>query len=258
MKVVNLQSKEQQNWWVVVHELSLAEGRLRRLRPIHVFTLLAQTLVKGKIRKEMFAYCMALENKLFGVRFHQIELRKVIAGVGDIIYLNKYVRDYDDEQKLICTMEAYSNAIYTALELTAHINRLMRPTLNIGFRRQSKKFEPFSFTKWSWLPRFYDVRTELAHFGTSLPIVKEAKFIMKFTQTKQLRVFKKGKTYEISFTEILNYSIALFKMLDDWAESEISKVDGEQTVDSIVETGLNQPLKSEKIKAKEILDLLKK
>lgn len=51
-------------WWIVVHELALAEGRLRKLRPIHVFTHLAQYLLT-KERDKIFGYCHALENSAY-------------------------------------------------------------------------------------------------------------------------------------------------------------------------------------------------
>jgi len=255
MKLIRLPTKQGRDWWILVHELTLAEGRLRKLRPIHVFTHLAQNLVKTK-KSPMFLYCFALENKLFGTRFHQFELRKALAEVTDAIYRGTYVREYDDQQKVICVLEAYLNSIYSALEILSLINRILHPSLPIGFRKQSKKFELFSFSKWNWLPHFYDLRTELVHFGTPLPQIEEQKLLIDVTRNKELFVLRKGKNY-IPFSDILKYSINLFKLLDAWAEGELSKVESDEMIASVYETGLSSPLKTEKIKAKEILDLLK-
>ena len=145
MKVARLPTESGCDLWEVVHELTLVEGRFRKLRPIHVFTLLAQTIPKTQNHR-MFTYCMALENKLSGVRFHQFEARKALAEAGDPYYVG-YIRDYDAEQKVVCALEAYFNDIYTSLELTSQINRILYPILPLGFRKQSKKFELFSFSK---------------------------------------------------------------------------------------------------------------
>lgn len=256
MKLVRLPTKQDHDWWILVHELSLAEGRLRKLRLIHVFTHLAQTLVKTK-KSPIFSYCFALENKLFGTRFHQFELRKAFAEVTDPIYRGKYVREYDDQQKVICVLEAYLSSIYSALEIASLINRILYPSLPIGFRKQSKKFEPFSFTKWNWLPYFYDIRSVLVHFGTPLPQIEKLNLLIDITHSRQLFVLEKGKN-NIPISSILNYSVALFKLLDAWAEKELSKIDSNKKIDSIYETGLNSPLKVEKIKAKELLELIKR
>jgi len=255
MKLAKLPDPQGRWWWVVVHELTLAEGRLRKLRPIHAFTLLAQTLIISK-RERMFRYCLALENKLFGVRYHQFEIRRALSEVSDPVYQGSYLREYDSQQKVICSVEAYLNAIYTSLELASQINKMLHPELPIGFRKQSKKFDAFDFSKWIWLPRFYDIRSQLEHFGTPLPIISEGKLLIEFTQAKQLEFFQKGKQ-EISFSEIFQYSVKLFEMLDAWATEGLSRVDQEVEIDSLVEKGLNSPLKPEKIKAKHILELLK-
>jgi hypothetical protein len=254
MKILKLPSDSGDYWWIVAHDLLLAEGRLRKLRAIHVFTYLGQYLVTAN-RGRIGLLCLSLENKLAGVRFQQIEVRKALAEVGDLIYQGEYVREYDDQQKVISALEAYLNSIYTVLELVALINRLLHPNLPIGFRRQSKKFEFFNFSKWAWLPHFYDVRTELTHFGSPLPIIDEGKILIEFTSEKHLECFEKDR-YEIPFMDILHYSESLFQMLDEWATSELSNLNPEESVHLAIETGLKSPLKIEKIEAKDILNLL--
>jgi hypothetical protein len=232
----------------------LGEGRLRKLRPIHVFTFLAQTLVPhGK--KDIFFSCLSLENKLFGARLHRFELRRALAEVGDPMYHSGYVWDYDDRQRFICVLEAYLNAIYSALEITAQINRSLHQDLAVGFRKQSKKFDLFDFSRWSWLARFYDIRSELTHFGSPIPDIHEKWLMIEFRQSKRLEVFNKGK-HKIGIDEILEYSIHLFELMDAWATEELKRVDHDAELDSLLETGLHSPLKKEKVKAGVILNLL--
>jgi hypothetical protein len=256
MKALKFPSETGEQWWIVSHDLLLAEGRLRKLRPIHVFTHLAQYLVKSK-PKHLGLLCLSLEAKLSGVRFQHIELRKAIAEVGDSIYEGKYVREYDAELKVISALEAYLNSIYTVLELVALINRILHPNLPIGFRKQSKKFGFFDFSKWDWLPHFYDVRSELTHFGSSLPRIDEGKVVIEFTSEKKLEKFEKG-IFEIPFINIFNYSDRLFQMLDEWAKDELSMIDPEESIHTVLETGLNSPLKVEDIKIKDVLALLER
>jgi hypothetical protein len=255
MRVLRLPAKTGGEVWVVVHGLTLDEGRLHNLRPIHVFTFLGQHLVRNKRR--MFDFCRALENKLFGVNYHLNQLRRAISSVGEIIYSRTYVRDYESDQELICVLEAYLEAIYSTLEIISRINRILRPGLPQEFRKQSRKFPMFNFKNNApWLARFYDIRSELCHFGTTLPIVQQGKLIIEFTNPKQLEHFSAGK-HEISLKEFFGYATSLFILLDKYALNELAKIDPESDIDSIHETGLKTPLKTSKIKAKEILNLIK-
>jgi hypothetical protein len=254
MKVVRLPTKAGGQWWVVVHGMTLENSRLQHFRPIHAFTLLAQNLVRNK--KNMYRLCMALENKLFAVRHHAFELRRAISSVGDPIYPGHFVRSYDPDQVLIAALEAYLNALYSVLEVAAKLNRLLRPTLPQSFRKQSKRFSLFSFTTHKWLPRFLDVRSELSHFSTPLPLVSEGKLIINFQNSRDLEVFTAGG-HEIPLIEFLQYAPNLFDMLDRWALSELGNVDPEAEIDSIRETGPTTPLEASKIKAAEILRLVR-
>jgi hypothetical protein len=48
----------------------------------------------------------------------------------------------------------------------------------------------------------------------------------------------------------------LFTLLDEWAISELKNIDPKIEIETIRETGLNSPLKMDKINAHAILDLL--
>jgi hypothetical protein len=257
MKLVRLPTKDGPDWWIIVHDLTLTGGRLRNLRAINVFTHLSKLVVQDKIAPKVAESCLWLENKLFGVRHHYFELKKAIAETDDPFCQAKYVRDYDDQQKVICILEAYLNSIYSALELTAQINRCIYPELRIGFRNQSKKFALFSFDKWKWLLSFFDVRSELEHFASSLPQIEEGNILINVTSEKNKYILKKGKN-KIPLAMILNYSIGLFALLDEWAIQKLKKIDPDRLIPSIEETGIDSPLRTEKIKAKEIVNLMGK
>jgi hypothetical protein len=149
MKLVRLPTDNGPDWWIIVHELSLAEGRLRKLRPIHVFTHLTKLILKGRDAAKIGEMGFWLENKLFGVRYHRYELKKVLAGTEDSIYKDKFVRDYESDQRVICVLDGFLNSIYTTLELSSQMNRLLYPNLPMGFRKQGKKFELFRVDKWN-------------------------------------------------------------------------------------------------------------
>lgn len=256
MKVVRLPTKNKGDWWTIVHDLTVHEGRLRNLRPINILTFLGQVRAKG-LKKNPFHLCMALENKLFGVRLHLQEFSKAVAPIIDQIYSGHYVREYGGTQVVICALEAYLNSIYTSLEMCSQINKIFHDKLPIGFRKQAKKYKIFNFKNWEWLPCFYDLRSELTHFNTPLPRIKEQKIFIEFTSSKKLEVFKKGK-YEITFDLIKSFAPGLFNLLDTWALKELKLVDPDTKIAIIKETGWKKPLKTEKRKAKEILDLIKK
>jgi hypothetical protein len=241
--------------WLITHDLMFDEGRRRRLRPIHVFTWLAQHL-NVKKPQDVFWLCLALENKLFAVRHFQLEVRASVAQVGDPVYARPYVQAYEDEQKVIATLEAYLAAIYTTLEITAEINRFLHTGLRIGFREQAKKFPPFSFEAWPWLPHFYDVRSELTHFNTPLPSVETKNLLIEFRREKRLNVFKPGR-HEISFEAILTYLPELFRMLDAWAADELKNINKDLKIKISSEPGPNSALRVKEVRASQVLKLLR-
>lgn len=241
-------------WWIVVHDLTIADGRLRHLRPIHVLTHLAQHYPNVKANNQLFSLSLALENKLFGVRYHQAELMRALAPIGRGIYQHS-VQDFAGEQVVLCCLEAYLNSIYTVLEIIGQINRYFHPTLPHGFREQSKKFELFAFEKWPWLSHFYDVRIELTHYNSSLPTIRDRKIFIGFTGPSKLLHFERGN-HEIPMDELLGYIHGLFDLADTWAREELKLMPPDNEVDLMTETTLNSRPLSKKIKLREILALI--
>jgi len=255
MKLVRLPTNSGSDWWIIVHNLTLSEGRLRELKPIHVFTHLSKLLVKGKKAAEIGELSLWLENKLFGVRYYLSEFKKLLAVTKDPIYRDKYVRDYDNEQKVICALEAYLNSIYTSLEIASQINRILYPALPMGFRKQSKKFNLFDIEKNKWIQIFLDVRSEIEHYSSSLPLIEERSVLIKVKSNRNRYSLNKGKN-PIPFAAFFSFSNELFNLLDKWANLELKKIDQNKIIDSLIETGSTTPLQQKKIKAKEILNLL--
>lgn len=240
-------------WWVAVHDLTVAEGRLRNLRPIHVLTHLAQHYPNVK-RNDCFGLSLALENKLFAVRYHQAELMRSLAPVGRNIYQHS-VRDFAGEQVVLCCLEAYLNAIYTSLEIVGQINRYFHKDLPHGFRDQSKKYPTFTFERWQWLPHFYDVRIELTHYNSSLPTIRDRKLLIDFKCPGKPLYFARGK-HDIPMDDIIAYTYGLFDLCDAWAQEELKLMPPDNEVDLIAEQGLNRPLKVSKIKLREVIQLM--
>jgi hypothetical protein len=257
MKITRHPTKSGQDWWVLTHDLNISGSTLLRLRPIHVFTYLAQCLpgLGGK-NKRIYNYCYALENKLFAVRYQNLELRKAIAEWNDIIYQDKYLRDYEDQQKVIGVLEAFLNSVYSALEITALINKAIYPQLRQSFSKQAEKDTFFSLSRWKWLCYFYDLRRELEHVGTSLPQMTNKSIMIEISRPGKKYALKEGR-WEVPFSSILSFAIDLFEMLDQWASKELEMVDPETELISIFRRRLNEPLRHKKIKAKTILKLLK-
>jgi hypothetical protein len=254
MKVVRLPTKPGSDLWVITHDLTLAQGRARRLRPINVMTFLAHHLIK-KDHAPVYRLGLALEDKLFAVTYHLAAFRGAVGAFGDLVYANTYVRDYSEEQKVVCALEAMLGSIYMALEITARINSRIHPGLPQKFRDQSRKFPLFAFDKSPWLPRFFDVRSEFTHFGSSMPVISEGKIVMEFINTAELEAFTKGFQH-IQLEELGSYALSLYDLLDAWATEELKKMDPTVIIDSIEEVGAGKPLKAEKIPASTILGLL--
>jgi hypothetical protein len=256
MKITRHPTKGGPDWWIVAHDLAVVGPTFLRVRPIHIFTYLAQYLPDVNNKKAFaFSYCYALENKLFAVRYQQFELRKAIAEWQDIIYLNKYLREYDDQQKVVCVVEALLNAIYSSLEIVAKINLLINPGLPHSFRDQAKKDTFFSFKKWEWLRLFYDVRSEFEHYATSLPQMSEQAMVFEISRDRKKLALDKGR-WKIPLNDVIAFSISLFDMLDQWALSLLPKLDPELDLVSIYQDTPHTPLGHKTIKVKEILALL--
>jgi len=254
VKAVRLATKPGGDLWVITHDLTLAQGRARRLRPINVMTFLAHHLVP-KNHAPVYRLALALEDKLFAVTYHLAAFRSAVGAFGDLVYSNTYVRDYSEEQKVICALEAMLGSIYMALEITARINSRLHRGLPQKFRDQSRKFPLFAFSESSWLARFYDVRSEFTHFGSSMPVISEGKIVMEFINPAKLEAFTKGFQH-IQLEELGSYALSLYDLLDAWASEELKKMDPTVMIDSINETGAGKPLTPGKVPASTILDLL--
>src|SRR5664280_2510755 len=107
MKKVRIPIQGAGECWIVVHDLTMSDGRLRQLRPIHVLTHLAQHHPNAK-GSQLFSLALALENKLFGVRYHQAELMRALAPIDRALYKHS-VQEFAGEQVVLCCLEAYLN-----------------------------------------------------------------------------------------------------------------------------------------------------
>jgi hypothetical protein len=172
----------------------------------------------------VFGLSLALENKLFAVRYFHKLVRAEAARAGDPLYQEPFVRDYDDDQAIICAIEGLLGAIYSSLELSAEINRLLHRGLPRGFRRQSKKFEGFCMEGRDWLKEALDLRSLLTHFATSMPLAREGALFMRVETDGDLEILPKGDI-KVPMPQILGYANQLFDLLDSWARAELSKLD---------------------------------
>lgn len=255
MKLLRLPTKNGRDWWVVTHDFLFKQPCFKNVRPIHVLTFLAQVLV-DKNKHTVFRLCLALENKMFAVKHNLSRLRSSIAKVGDPIYDGKFERDYDSTQEVIADLEAYLNSIYSVLEVTALLNRNFDRSLPSNFRRQAKKYKLFSFKRKKWLKIIYDIRSELTHYNTTLPILREGAIIIDFQIPSKLEFFKKGK-YRITFAEIFNLYCELIKLLDKWAIDKLKGIDRKSEQDVFELDESKKRLVRKKVKVKNIIKMMR-
>jgi hypothetical protein len=197
---------------------------------------------------------MALENKLSAVHHLGLIVRSSMSQLGDPVYVSDHVEEYDAQGGIIAATEAYFAAIYSVLEITSLVNRSLHPGLPIGFRRQAKKWPTFDFGRHRWLPLFYDLRTELVHFGTPHVDPKNLALIIEFTANK-LEHFKQ-KRYTIPMVTILKFAKGLFEMLDTWALEELKSAKADAQVHTMFEETPGTALRIEKTPVSEILTLV--
>ena len=258
MKLLKVPAVTGKDWWVLVHDYVLKDEWLRNLRPIHVFTQLSLAFVDKK--EEMLKLSMALENKLFSSINLSLELRKAISEIGDPIYSHLRIRDYAPHQKTISFIESYLNAIYSALEASAQINRLIHAqvgkSLPMSFSDQAKKFKLFSFKTNQWLSPFFDIRRELTHFNTPLIDLTNKSLVIKFSFRDGLMYFKPGEKQSVSLDKIMSFYMHLFTMLDLWAKEMLEQVDEHYEYKVGILLDPKDPIKFEEIKAKVLLDLI--
>ncbi|MBZ5538847.1 MAG: hypothetical protein LAO31_23115 [Acidobacteriia bacterium] len=240
--------------WVIAHGLSVTDGRLQDIRPIHVLTFLAQHLAQGD-KSRIFGLSFALENKLFSARHALRQLGFALSGVNEPFYSGGYVREYESHQVFLAALDAMLSATYSALEIAAQLNKSFHPELPHGFRKQARRFELFGLARNKWVARMLDIRSELSHFGTALISIPDGKVILQFTTEKRLEAFDRGR-YQIELREIFGFPLELFALLDEWALSELRRVPPDQELDGFRQTSANAPLQHEKVKAVQIMSLM--
>jgi hypothetical protein len=211
------------------HDLSSREGDIRKTRPIHLLTFVYSTVAAKflPVVERTNGLCSALEAKLKAVEHFAGSTRESFAKVprpgGD----GEDQASFADGVVFIAQLEAYIGAVYSSLELTNAVVRNIHPKASIkhGFRAMTKKgFNTFQFDRWPWLSSFYDVRTELCHFGSPLPWIDGEAIVLSITQSHETHRFKRGTRVTIPVSEMLQYR-DLMGMLDDWAMSELREVD---------------------------------
>jgi hypothetical protein len=257
MKLFRAPVQGQGDWWTVTHDLTPISGRTENLRPIHVFTFMAQHIVpKPDQRGFMYSLCQGLENKLAAVRLDDLRTRRAWgAAVAPGIDPHSRVQSYESHQEIIAALAGYLGAIYAVLETVAFINQLLNPKdkLKQGFSDQAKQVADFGFAENPWLPVFYDLRTQMTHLVSIMPIPRGHKFVIEFTHKNRLLAHTVGKK-EFDITDVLDFTRQLFNMLDGWAATLLTRVDREEEVDCFEEQRRGERFKVRKTKLGEILD----
>jgi hypothetical protein len=214
--------------WIVTHRLIDRNNWGHSVRPINILTFLGQRIAPGKDNK-IFSLGMALENKLASASRSHRDFVSCATAVGDVAP-DRFIRDYVDDQNFMGSLECHLHTLYATLEVVAEMNRILDPTLPMGFRKQSKKYPPFSFDQRDWLKSLYDLRSELTHYSTALPLRREGKLIIEFRSGRELELYAKGRT-EIEVQEVLNYLPQLLRLLDEWASLVLKQLPDNGEVD---------------------------
>jgi hypothetical protein len=228
-----------QKVWVLQHDLASIGRPAPKTRPIHLLTFLyghssAQLLQLPPARDvSTFGLCLALEAKLSAVKHFAIHAANAFARIQ--FPQGTEIAPFEAGTIFIAEIEAYLNAIYSSLELTNQIVRLVDPNVKQGFRNMAKKGRhPFDFKTQSWLSSFYDVRTELSHHGSPMPSIHHAAIVLEITQRHQTHRFEYGKRAIIPVAELLQYEDGLFAMLDLWATARLAALDPQIAVDQLI------------------------
>jgi hypothetical protein len=227
-----------QRVWVLQHDLSSREGPIAKTRPTHVLTFVyathGQKLV-GAGHERASRLCTALEAKLNAVEHLAATMSESFAKIPKPGANGKEITSFDEGAIFIAQVEAYLGAVYSSLELTNAVVRTLHPKVKQGFRAMTKKgFGPFQFDRWPWLSSFYDVRTEMCHFGSPLPWIDAAAIVLDITQPHETHRFKRGTKVAVPVAELLQYRDGLFLMLDAWALEHLRSLDQELTFYQLV------------------------
>lgn len=254
MKRILVPTETGEDWWIVVHDLCVDDGKFRQLRPIHLLTHLAQ--FHPKKSKHTFRLCHSLENKLFSVRYNQRELLLALAPVDKPLYTHSRVRDFAAEQAVIAACENYLNSLYTTLEVVSLLNRVFNDGLPSGFRKQSKKFPVFNFEANEWLKIFYDLRSELTHYNSPLPQVRDRRLIVTFATPGSLEHFERDQQYSVDISLVTEFTHRLFDLLDSWARPEILRLNREEKLVVYQELVFDGQLHPKNVTVGDLVDLL--
>ncbi len=254
MQVAKLPTVHGGQWWVVLHDLTIAEKRVPPVQPVHAFTFLAQLAGSGS-KSARFALGLALENKLFAVTQSLERLRRLTSDDPRREPPSIHLRDYLAEARVVSELDAYLGAIYASLEVVAKLNQHLDRRLPSKFHDQAKKYQLFSFTASPWLGRFFDIRSEITHFSSPLPVVTHGMLAIEFRTQRALNAFAPG-IQEVPIPEILTYRRELLALLNRWARQALASVDPEAEVDTWSFTSRKAPGTHSKSCAREILALV--
>lgn len=239
---------------MVLHDLTITENRVPPVEPIHAYTFLAQLAGSGS-KKARFALGLALEHKLFAVGQSFERLRRLASDDARSEPPVLFLRDYLAEARLVSELEAYVGSIYASLEVVAKLNKHLDDRLPSKFHDQAKKYEVFSLTASPWLGRLLDLRSEVTHFSSPLPVVTHGKLAIEFRTQRTLNAFSQG-LQEVAFAEILSYRRELHELLNRWARVALTFVDPETEIDTWSFTSRKAPGTHSKAQAREILALV--
>ncbi|MFW9832306.1 MAG: hypothetical protein ACFFD8_11085, partial [Candidatus Thorarchaeota archaeon] len=207
--------------WVVAHQLIDRNNWGHDVRPINILAFLGQRIQSGK-KNVIFTLGMALENKLASAHKSHRDFVSCATAIGDVSP-DPYIRSYIDDQNFMSSLECHLHTLYTCLEVVAEMNRVFTPNMPKGFRKQAKKFPPFSFKDQIWLQSLYDLRSELTHYSSALPLRRQGKLIIEFRSDRQLELHTKGRT-EISVEGVMQFFPQLLKFLDEWASGILERL----------------------------------
>jgi hypothetical protein len=182
-------------------------------------------LARGQERSRL---CSTLEAKLTGVEHFGTAMAEAFNRIPDPSTHESDLATWEPAAAFISTLEAYLNAIYSSLEVASALAKTFDVNLKQGFRRMAlSKIAPtaLQFSRWPWLASFYDVRTELGHYGSPLPFLRRASVVLTITQPGAPHRFKRGKQAEVPISELLAYEDGLRGMLDEWATDRLAQLD---------------------------------
>ncbi|MCK6531922.1 MAG: hypothetical protein L6Q84_03030 [Polyangiaceae bacterium] len=209
----------------IVHDYSIPEVRPADIRPIHAWTCLAVATIKRNTNlRDWGAYAslhMALEQKL---SFVEHRLRVLKSSLAQVTPPSEDFGDYDQVFAIISDLESYLAAIYSTLEVVAALVREKTRRTPKSFSKLATQHVLLRFDRWHWLQHFWDLRTQLTHYGTLFLSPGDGTLVVRFSQSGTLRYFPNQRV-EIPVADILDYRDHLLDMLDEWALSELDAID---------------------------------